>query len=284
MRDRLRRRRNARYLERRMAELDRLDREFGLGAMPTSGPARRSNKARRSSGPVLPGLLITALIVGTIVAMSPADNMRQLRRLVGFDDDRLAAVPDVPRGEGSFSFLQTQRGSDDPVGYDPCRPIEVLVNPEGAPDNYDELVDTGLERTSAATGLAFERVGLTEKRDVMTGPFPRREPVLIVWATEDEVPDLAGDVAGIGGSVAVGQPGNLRYVTGRVVLDRDVFASFEPEEQPFAQAIVDHELAHLVGLGHVDDPRELMYADNVGVTTYGPGDREGLARIGSVDC
>ncbi|MCR3986166.1 hypothetical protein NUK49_22150, partial [Aeromonas caviae] len=85
-----------------MAELDRLDQEFGLGAMPTSGPARRSNKARRSSGPVLPGLLITALIVGTIVAMSPADNMRQLRRLVGFDDDRLAAAPDVPRGQGSF--------------------------------------------------------------------------------------------------------------------------------------------------------------------------------------
>ncbi|MCP6237408.1 hypothetical protein NL436_28390, partial [Klebsiella pneumoniae] len=78
----------------------------------------------------------------------------------------------------------------------------------------------------AATGLRFERVGLTENRDVTTGPFPRREPVLIAWATEDEVPDLAGDVAGIGGSVAVGQPGNLRYVTGRVVLDRDVFDSF----------------------------------------------------------
>lgn len=279
----MRRRRNARYLARRMAELDRLDREFGLGAMPR-GSARKPTKARRSHGPVLPGLLITAVIVGAIVAMSPADNMRQIRRLVGFDDDRLAAVPDVPRGEGSFSFLQTQRGSEEPVGYDPCRPIEVLVNPAGAPPDYDELVDTGLDRTSAATGLSFVRVGLTDNRDVMTGPFPRREPVLIAWATDDEVPDLAGDVAGIGGSVAVGQPGALRYVTGRIVLDSDVFASFGPDEQPFAQAIVDHELGHLVGLGHVDDPRELMYADNVGVTTYGPGDREGLARLGSVDC
>lgn len=283
VRDRLRRRRNARYLARRMAELDRLDREFGLGAMP-SVSMRKPTKARRSHGPVIPGLLITAVIVGAIVAMSPADNMRQIRRLVGFDDDRLAAVPDVPRGEGSFSFLQTQRGSDEPVGYDPCRPIEVLVNPDGAPDNYDELVDTGLDRTSAATGLSFIRVGLTDNRDVMTGPFPRREPVLIAWATEGEVPALAGDVAGLGGSVAVGQPGALRYVTGRVVLDSDVFASFGPDEQPFAQAIVDHELGHLVGLGHVDDPRELMYADNVGVTTYGPGDREGLAELGSVDC
>lgn len=266
-----------------MAELDRLDREFGLGAMPTSR-AGRPRKAQRTHGPVLPGLLITAAIVGAIVMMSPADNMRQIRRLVGFDDDRLAAVPVVAQGEGSFSFLQTQRGSDEPIAYDPCRPIEVVVNPEGAPSNYDDLVDTGLARTGAATGLRFVRVGLTDKRDVSTGVLPRREPVLIAWATPEEVPELAGDVAGIGGSAAVGQPGQMRYVTGRVILDRDLFASFGTDEAPFAQAIVDHELGHVVGLGHVDDPGELMFEGNVGLTSYGPGDLEGLARLGGVDC
>ena len=35
-------RRTVRDLERRMAELDRLDREYGLGAMPTARPARPS--------------------------------------------------------------------------------------------------------------------------------------------------------------------------------------------------------------------------------------------------
>ena len=93
-----------------------------------------------------------------------------------------------------------------------------------------------------------------------------------------------GDVAGIGGSVATGPPGRLRYVTGRVVLDQELFADFGPREAPFAQAIVDHKLAHVVGLGHVDDPGELMYDDNLGRTTYGPGDREGLARLGSISC
>ena len=86
------------------------------------------------------------------------------------------------------------------------------------------------------------------------------------------------------GSVATGPPGRLRYVTGRVVLDQELFAGFGPRETPFAQAIVDHELAHVVGLGHVDDPGELMYDDNLGRTTYGPGDREGLARLGSISC
>jgi len=27
-----------------------------------------------------------------------------------------------------------------------------------------------------------------------------------------------------------------------------------------------------------------MYDDNLGRTTYGPGDREGLARLGSISC
>jgi hypothetical protein len=266
-----------------MAELDRLDLEHGLGTMP-SASIRRARRGRRSPGPLLPSLLVTAVLLTAIVALSPAENMRTVRRLVGFDDDRLGAVPDVPRGVGSYAFMETQLGSDEPVAYDPCRAVEVLVNPEGAPGNYDELVDTGLARTSAATGLKFTRVGLTDDRDVITGGLAQRRPILIAWATPDEVPDLAGKVAGIGGSVAVGPPGRTRYVTGRVVLDRDLFASFDRDEAPYAQAIVDHELGHVVGLGHVDDPGELMYEGALERTTYGPGDREGLARLGSVDC
>jgi hypothetical protein len=219
-------------MERRMAELDRLDREYGLGTMPMS-TNRRPRRERKSHGPVLPGLLITALLLGGALVWSPADDMEALRRLVGIGDERLGVLPETEFGQGSFSFLQVQRGSDEPVGYDPCRVIEVVVNPAGAPDNY---------------------------------------------------PELAGDVAGIGGSVATGPPGRLRYVTGRVVLDQELFADFGPREAPFAQAIVDHELAHVVGLGHVDDPGELMFDDNLGRTTYGPGDREGLARLGSISC
>ena len=48
--------------------------------------------------------------------------------------------------------MQTQRGSDEPVAYDACRPIEVVVNPDGAPRNYDALVDAGLAHTGARPG------------------------------------------------------------------------------------------------------------------------------------
>lgn len=253
--------------------------------MPSQSPDRR--RTPRQTGAALPGLLITAILLAAVVALSPAENFRTIRRLAGFDNERLGDVPSVTQGEGSYRFTATQRGSGEPVAYDPCRIIEVAVNPEGAPDDYDELVDTALERTSAATGLAFRRVGPTDNRDFTRhgSVIASRPPVLVAWATPDEMPDLEGDVAGIGGSAAL-QAGNgkLRYVTGIVVLDRDTFGDFEDDEQPFAQAIVDHEFGHLVGLDHVADPDELMNEANVGVTSYGPGDREGLARLGSVDC
>ena len=169
---RARQRRAARDLARRMAQLDRLDREYGLGAMPSASTSR-ARRGSRSRGPVLPVLMVTvmtAVLLAAIVALSPADHMLAIRRLLGFDDDRLAAAPRIPHGIGSYEFLHTQRGSDKPVAYDPCRPIEVVVNPEGAPDNYDELVETGLEHTRAATGLKFIRVGFTSPTTAMSPP------------------------------------------------------------------------------------------------------------------
>jgi hypothetical protein len=102
------------------------------------------------------------------------------------------------------------------------------------------------------------------------------------------VPELAGDVAGIGGSVAVEvvAGGPMRYVSGAVALDASDVAGMlaVPDGQAHVRALIVHELAHVVGLDHVDDPAELMNAENVGVTTLGPGDRQGLATLGTGSC
>ncbi len=277
-------RRAIRDLERRMAELDRLDRELGLGAMPGAPRKRRSHSGK---GNTVVALLASALVMAAVVAFLPGEAAGAVRRLVGLGDDRLGAAPIVPDGDGSYAFSQTQRGSDEPVGYSPCRPIRVVVNPEGAPGNYDELVDTAIEHTSEATGLRFERVGLTDDRTFEHRYSENGEevPVIVAWATEDEVEQLEGNVAGIGGSAAVSSgTGPTRYVTGIVVLDRATFDTFGPLDHGAAQGIVDHEFGHLVGLGHVDDPGEIMNEQGVRVSTYGPGDLEGLARIGSIGC
>lgn len=250
--------------------------------------ARRQPKAPRRRRPELVSIIATLLLRGAVLWL-PNDVSRAARAAIGLGSDRLPAAPPVENHGGSFAFLQTQPATGEPVGYNPCRTVRYAINPEGAPANYADLIATAVERTSAATGLEFERVEDTRRRDfdmrISEGaPAP---PVLVAWATAEEMPDLAGDVAGVGGSVATRALTNrLRYVTGIVVLDRETFAqsSDSEVERALAQAIVDHEFGHLVGLDHVDDPGELMYDDNLGRTTYGPGDLEGLARLGNIAC
>jgi len=50
------------------------------------------------------------------------------------------------------------------------------------------------------------------------------------------------------------------------------------------EAVILHEFGHVLGLAHVDSPGELMYVHNVGRTTYGPGDVEGLRLLGRGPC
>jgi hypothetical protein len=98
---------------------------------------------------------------------------------------------------------------------------------------------------------------------------------------------LAGDVAGIGGSVAVGTPvGRLRYATDAVTLDTGTYARLEHERDGESEerAILLHELGHVLGLAHVEDPNELMYDDNIGLRDFGPGDLKGLAKLGHGRC
>lgn len=54
-----------------------------------------------------------------------------------------------------------------------------------------------------------------------------------------------------------------------------------------AQAVVMHEIGHLVGLGHVDDASQVMFPGGGGaqeVTDFEAGDRAGLALLGRGPC
>ena len=75
-------------------------------------------------------------------------------------------------------------------------------------------------------------------------------------------------------------------MTGSVTLDGPDLAQVldGPDGEENVRAVIMHEFGHLVGLGHVQEPGELMSERNDGQLDFGPGDREGLARLGSPTC
>jgi hypothetical protein len=226
--------------------------------------------------------VVAGVTASAVFAIQPQVFPDQVHELLGTTPERLLPARGIPSGTGDYSFMATQPDGGEPVGYDPCEVIEVAINPQGAPNDHEELVRTAMQHTSDATGLQFELVDTTDDRDFET--MGMSDPVLVLWSDESEAPDLSGDIAGVGGSyrVAPFSGGHERYVTGFVVLDREAYKDIG--SSAIRQAIVDHEFGHLVGLGHVDDPHQLMNKRGGFTTGYGAGDLVGLAELGAIDC
>lgn len=278
----------ARRRRRMSRQLRALDREYAAWAGRT--------RSRGRTVDVTGWLAFAVAVVGVVLLLlvEPGLLPAPVRDLAGLGPKRLAAAPRIT-GDGSFAFLAHQPGDrTTPVAYDPCRPVDVRINPAGGPPGAVDLVRGAMAEVASATGLELRYAGLTDERPKWHTPFapsfiggPRTRPVLVSFARDSEVPELSGDVAGIGGSVAA--PGTdevVRYVTGGVTLDVDAFSRLaaRPDGNEEMRAIVLHELGHVVGLAHVSDPRELMNGDNLGLLDFGTGDRLGLARLGSGSC
>lgn len=208
----------------------------------------------------------------------------------------LGAPPTVARPSQSYAFEQTQPDGSTPVAFDPCRPVHYVVRTEGGPPEGPDLIAQAVADVAAATGLTFVADGATTEAPDWERPLSdpdrygdRWAPVLIAWTTPDRNTDLGGDVMGQAGGVAVPRPadGTLVYVTGQMQLDAAQLAEVVARAggATAARLAIAHELAHVVGLGHSDDPTQVMYPLLMPpVIGFGNGDRTGLARLGTGVC
>jgi hypothetical protein len=195
-----------------------------------------------------------------------------------------------PRG---FRFVSVDQATGKPTRYNPCEAIHYVVNGTRAPAGGLEDVQTALARTSEVSGLNFVYDGPTDEVSTPDrSPYQparygeRWAPVLFAWATTPlAAPGATANAntttIGLGGSdLAINDKGDAVFTSGSVTLDAtaDLHSGFGG--QTWGQAIL-HEVGHVVGLAHVDDPSSVMNP-LIGVrpALWGPGDRAGLWQLG----
>ena len=263
------------------------------GVPPARAAYIRRRRRRRwgTAAIVAPAVLGAGWVVWPhIASVTSPHAMPDTIALKHQDVQPLGHPPKAPHGVGQFSFVAEQATSDEPVAYDPCRKVPWAIRDELAPPGTEKLVDGAVRQVARATGLVFVRRGDTHNYktiDTLTTNYGR-SPVVIDWTTPGEVPSLNGASVGLGRSVYTSDWGTAQkvYLTGAVALDTHQLAKLldRPGGAAQVRAVIMRELSHALGLDYVDDANELMNKQSLERTSFGPGDREGLAALGAGHC
>jgi len=159
-----------------------------------------------------------------------------------------------------------------------------------------EETQAAFARLADATGIEFVYAGATDEAPAVDRDEAQARygdgwaPILVAWAPLNGTVLGAGlgtmpDTVGVSTPAALSRPGDPSViVSAQVVLEpgRALMPGFGSSEA--RGAVILHELAHALGLGHVPDPTQLMFVGNA--TTSGPGelqagDLAGLAALGA---
>jgi hypothetical protein len=197
--------------------------------------------------------------------------------------------PDEHRDEYAF-IARDFDGA--PVRWNPCEPLHYVVNVSDAPPGSLTDVQEAVQRVSAATGIRFAYDGLTDevlerRRDLVQEDRygDRWAPVLVTWLDPD-TSDVSfrsdGDVAA-GVASPLTPAGADVIVSGWIAMNAD-----DPNPPGFGAPddqgpVVLHEWGHVMGLDHVQERGQLMHPSGGGVADLGPGDLEGLRRVGRAE-
>jgi hypothetical protein len=196
-------------------------------------------------------------------------------------------------GERSHAFIG--RSADgEPYRWDPCSTISYQIDPGRVGDRIVDDVKEAVRRTSEASGLRFRFDGvvrtsvgeLLDEGSFVTneaGEGLRWSPVLIAFRSRAAMREL-----GVRGALGVTFPVTSRFdaeqfVSGAIVINASANLEEGFDRAPSFGTVLQHELGHTVGLGHILDPFQLMSPMPV-VTDWGKGDLAGLEELGEGPC
>jgi hypothetical protein len=180
------------------------------------------------------------------------------------------------------------------VRFNPCQPVTYRVNARQGGRGALRDVKAAVAQVRRATGLRFEYAGPTRAVPQFNGRdwWGGTTDLVVAWARPRQSAALKGAPAGV-----VGVGGPIRYMPGMrntdgssvgwilqggVVLDAtDRFRGGLGRGYTRGE-IVLHELGHALGLGHVQDQRQVMYPTmRPNRALLGAGDLSGMEKVGT---
>lgn len=249
-----------------------------LTVFPLDTPVPTASSVNFGAGRTVPNLVIAKLGRGggvSILTSVPSSHV--VVDVLGYFPG--VSTQDVP---GSYGFLGRD-ALDMPLTYDRCYVIPYRINPANARTGWVADVRAAFAALSTATGLVFVEGPFTD--EVPTYPRLVANHVLVGFTTSAQVPELGGGVIGLGGSAITRSGNSVRWLPEQFMHG---FAYFDAEtDMPqglgtglaFGQVAL-HELAHVVGLGHVTNDDEIMNTFAIErAGSWGAGDLAGLSLL-----
>jgi matrixin len=270
-------------------------------------PDRRGRPAALFAAFVL--AFLAALVLGVFAVMSLLEEPADLRDLAAASSALPSPIPAAtitpspalspaaptfrPKVDGAFRFLERVAGA--PVRWNPCDPITYAVNVAEWTTPVRPDLKEALRRVTRATGIGFRSVGTTEETFVRAYQRMRYEGVvrkaelIMIWVDHDAYMEILHLLRDPRPSIAFAKTmaglfaNQDQYFGGIIVMDADATSTPGFGYRYAHGSVLLHELGHIMGLDHVKDPNQLMYSGrhpNFSVRVFGPGDLEGLRRLG----
>lgn len=198
----------------------------------------------------------------------------------------------VPRPSAdSYTYAITDSASR-PARWDRCTPIRYAINIASIPPNTKNALETiqrAVAEISSASGYTFQYVGDTSVIPVTSDALSwmtDQADLFIGFASPTVVPQLGGPVAAATQHRTVRTTDGSSRITGSgIAIDSTETLWLGFRSYGLGQVVL-HELGHVLNLGHVDDPAQLMHPtlSYASPNHLQPGDIAGLTQLSSQPC